>query len=77
MYPLETVTLINASIILEREEYRYSTFHMSPLFPFCGVLPSCFALRNAGENSEDQLDCAGGFTSDCDLNSGKILESFL
>ena len=26
MYPLMTITLINASIILKKEEYEYSTF---------------------------------------------------
>ncbi|EFE66057.1 LOW QUALITY PROTEIN: conserved hypothetical protein, partial [Streptomyces viridosporus ATCC 14672] len=47
----ETITLINASIILKKEEYEYSTFPCRPYSLFCGILPSCFCSpRNAGES---------------------------
>ncbi|EMV83540.1 beta-lactamase TEM domain protein [Escherichia coli 2861200] len=47
----ETITLVNASIILKKEEYEYSTFSCRPYSLFCGILPSCFCSpRNAGES---------------------------
>ncbi len=74
----ETITLVNASIILKKEEYEYSTFSCRPYSLFCGILPSCFCSpRNAGESkdAEDQLGARVGYI-ELDLNSGKILESF-
>ncbi len=51
---------------------------MSPLFPFCGILPSCFAHPETlvkVKDAEDQLGARVGYI-ELDLNSGKILESF-
>src|SRR3989454_8138700 len=38
----ETITLINASIILKKEEYEYSTFPCRPYSFFCAFWLSCF-----------------------------------
>ncbi|CDL12236.1 hypothetical protein [Klebsiella pneumoniae IS43] len=40
----ETITLVNASIILKKEEYEYSTFFVSPLFPFLRHFAFLFLL---------------------------------
>lgn len=74
----ETITLINASIILKKEEYEYSTFPCRPYSLFCGILPSCFAHPETlvkVKDAEDQLGARVGYI-ELDLNSGKILESF-
>src|SRR3989454_12477856 len=47
---LESITLINASIILKKEENEYSTFQYHTYSILCGILPSCFCLfRYFGE----------------------------
>ncbi len=74
----ETITLVNASIILKKEEYEYSTFSCRPYSLFCGILPSCFAHPETlvkVKDAEDQLGARVGYI-ELDLNSGKILESF-
>ena len=53
----ETITPVNASIILKKEEYEYSTFSCRP-YSFCGILPSCFAHPETlvkVKDAEDQL----------------------
>ncbi|VDG47309.1 beta-lactamase TEM [Escherichia coli] len=74
----ETITLINASIILKKEEYEYSTFPCRPYSLFCGILPPVFAHPETlvkVKDAEDQLGARVGYI-ELDLNSGKILESF-
>lgn len=71
----ETITLINASIILKKEEYEYSTFPCRPYSLFCGILPSCFAHPETlvkVKDAEDQLGARVGYI-ELDLNSGKIM----
>lgn len=74
----ETITLINASIILKKEEYEYSTFPCRPYSLFCGICLPVFAHPETlvkVKDAEDQLGARVGYI-ELDLNSGKILESF-
>ncbi len=75
----ETITLVNASIILKKEEYEYSTFSRCLfLFPFWHFCLPVFAHPETlvkVKDAEDQLGARVGYI-ELDLNSGKILESF-
>ncbi|WP_407261466.1 serine hydrolase family protein [Klebsiella quasipneumoniae] len=74
----ETITLVNASIILKKEEYEYSTFSCRPYSLFAAFCLPVFAHPETlvkVKDAEDQLGARVGYI-ELDLNSGKILESF-
>ncbi len=74
----ETITPVNASIILKKEEYEYSTFSCRPYSLFAAFCLPVFAHPETlvkVKDAEDQLGARVGYI-ELDLNSGKILESF-
>jgi hypothetical protein len=69
----ETITLINASIILKKEEYEYSTFPCRPYSLFLRILPSCFCSPKTlvkVKEAENHLGARVGYI-ELDLNTGK------
>jgi hypothetical protein len=73
----ETITLINASIILKRKS-RYSTFQCRPYSLFAAFCLPVLLHPETGEVKMLKIswNVAQWVTSRLDLNSGKILESF-
>ncbi|MFV7802549.1 hypothetical protein [Klebsiella pneumoniae] len=74
----ETITLVNASIILKKEEYEYSTFCVALIPFFAAFCLPVFAHPETlvkVKDAEDQSGARVGYI-ELDLNSGKILESF-